>query len=116
MTLVVNGDYAVSISNNAVVDITAPSTGNYAGIALFGLRTASKWTQHTFSNNVVVNITGAIYFPNQILNFSNNFSPGVKCTQIIARIIYFANNVYLDHDCAGTGVKPIGGTSSQLVE
>jgi hypothetical protein len=117
VTLIVNGNYAMSIGNNVTINLTAQSTGVYAGLAFFGLRTATKTVQQSFSNNTVLNVTGAIYFPNQIVNFGNNSQTGgARCTQLIGRIINISNNVYLDHSCTGTGVKPVNGTSSQLVE
>jgi Flp pilus assembly protein TadG len=118
VTLVINSDYPVTFTNNAQVNITAPSSGPYAGLAFFGLRDARASTVHTFDNNTVMNIKGVIYFPNQIIEFNNNGSttPG-GCTQVIGRIVRFYNNVWLDANCDATGVKPIGGnTLSQLVE
>jgi hypothetical protein len=58
-----------------------------------------------------------IYFPSQIVRFQNNGITGTsQCTQVVARIIQIENNVNLDNHCADTGVKPIGGALSQLVE
>lgn len=117
VTIIVNGNYAVNIGNNAALNVTAPTTGPYAGIALMGLRTATPTVSQVFGNNAMLNIVGALYFPNQILHFSNNGIVGTShCTQVIARIIDIDNNVYLDNDCAATGVTPIGGSETTLVE
>jgi hypothetical protein len=117
VTLIINGNYAVTFTNNAQVNITAPATGPYAGMAIMGLRNATSSVTQTFSNNTVLNIKGVVYFPNQIIRFDNNgaTTPG-GCTQVIGRIVRFYNNVWLDKDCDGTGVKPIASTISQLVE
>lgn len=119
VTLVVNGNYAINIGNNATVDITAPTTGPTAGIAFMGGRSATPTVTQTFANNTVLNLTGAIYFPNQILNFDNNANTSQNsCTQVIGRIVQLANNVGIHSNCAGTGVKPItfGGSAVALVE
>jgi hypothetical protein len=117
VTLIVNGDYAVDFSNNATVNITAPSSGAYAGLAVFGRRDATANVTQQFSNNTTLNITGVIYFPNQIVQFDNNGSTGSGgCTQVIGRIIRVGSNVELAKSCAGTGVKPIGSSPSRLAE
>jgi hypothetical protein len=117
VTLVINGNYAINISNNVTLNLTAPATGDYAGLAFFGLRTATSSVTHTFQNNTMLNIKGAVYFPNQIVDFRNNgaTTPG-GCTQVIGRLIRISNNVGLDKDCEGAGVKPIGGSKAQLAE
>lgn len=117
VTLVINGDYAVAFTNNARINLTAPATGPYAGIAIFGDRNGRSNVTHNFDNNTVLDIQGVIYFPNQTVEFHNNGETGIaQCTQIVARIIDIDNNVNLDNNCAGTGVKPIGGGLSQLTE
>ncbi|HEV2561832.1 MAG TPA: hypothetical protein VGT78_06795 [Rhizomicrobium sp.] len=117
VTLIVNGNYAVNIANNTTLNLTAPTSGPYAGIAIMGLRSATASVTQTFGNDSILKITGAIYFPNQIVNFENNSVTGAtECTQVIARIINVSNNVYLNNRCAGTGALPLGGSKPQLVE
>jgi Flp pilus assembly protein TadG len=110
VTLVINGNYAISIGNNAHVSLSAPTTGPTAGIVFFGSRTGTSTVLQRFANNTVLDLTGAIYFPNQILELDNNASsaPNGGCTQIIGRVVRFQNNVDLGANCAGTGVKQIG--------
>lgn len=117
VTLIVNGDYALDFANNGTLHITAPSSGPYAGLALMGGRTAAASVTHIFSNNTQMFVEGAIYFPNQAINFLNNQATGqAKCTIIIARLITIRNNVWLNNDCSLTGTPPIGTASAQLVE
>lgn len=118
VTLILNGNYAMSIGNNANVSIVAPSSGPYAGLAVLGSRAGQASTKQTFSNNTTLNITGAIYFPNQTIEFDNNstLGSGNGCTQVIGRIVNIQNNVWLDNHCAGTGVKPIGVLPARIVE
>jgi hypothetical protein len=116
VTLVVNGDYAIDIANNATINLTAPTSGDYAGMAFFGRRDATSTVLQKFSNNAILNIEGAIYFPNQILEIDNNGTTHANgCTHAVARKIQFMNNAALSNNCEGTGVKPIG-PPPQLVE
>ena len=119
VTLVINGNYAINIGNNATVDLTAPTSGSTQGIVFFGGRNATSSVIQNFSNNTILNLTGAIYFPNQVLSFDNNASTAGSsgCTQLIARQIQLMNNVSLGANCNNTGVKPIGfGSGVALVE
>jgi len=118
VTLVINGNYAINIGNNVTINITAPTSGPTAGLAIASIRTATASVTQLFSNNAILNLTGAIYFPNQTVQFDNNSTINTaKCGQLIARIIQLQNNANLKNDCAGTGVLPItGGSTPQLVE
>lgn len=117
VTLVINGNYAISIGNNATVDLSAPTSGSTSGIVFFGGRSATSSVVQDFSNNTILNLTGAIYFPNQILNFDNNASSAGSngCTQLIAREVQLSNNVSLGSNCSGAGTSPIGGFGSTTV-
>jgi hypothetical protein len=116
VTLIINGNYAVNISNGAHLTLTAPSSGPYSGIAIMGGRTATSTVSHVFSNNASINVFGAIYFPNQIIDFQNNGATGNgRCTEVIGRIVYVSNNVALDDQCSG-GVLPIESSKSRLIQ
>jgi Flp pilus assembly protein TadG len=118
VTIVVNGTYAMSISNSAVINLTAPTSGPYAGLAFFGPRNSSSAVTQTLgSNSATLNITGAIYFPSQTLHMTNSASVGAPaCTQVIADVIIVSNSVTLDNNCSGTAVVPIGGSKTRLVQ
>ena len=110
VTLVINGNYAISIGNNATVDLTAPTSGATSGIAFFGSRTGTSTVVQDFSNNTILNLKGAVYFPNQIVNFDNNASSAGTngCTQIVGRMVQLSNNVTLGSNCSNAGTTPIG--------
>jgi hypothetical protein len=116
VTIVINGNYAIDIDNNAELNLSAPTSGDYVGIAFFGRRDATPNIMQKFSNNTVLNIQGAVYFPNQILEFANNgATTPLGCTHVIGRMVRLMNNVELKNNCAGTGVKPLS-PPAQLVE
>ncbi len=116
VTIVINGDYAIDINNNAVLNITAPSSGDFAGIAFFGRRDANSTVTQKFENNTVMDIEGVVYFPNQILEFDNNGTTQPEgCTLLIGRKVKVMNNVELLNDCDDTQVKPIS-PGAKLVE
>lgn len=116
VTLVINGNYAIDIANNAVLNLNASVDGNFAGIAIYGLRTATSSVLQKFSNNTILNLQGAVYFPNQTLEFDNNGTTLPNgCTQVIGRKVKLMNNVDLGNNCLNTGVKPLG-PPAELIE
>jgi hypothetical protein len=117
-----NTGFAVGIANNATLNLVAPGPGAgqpFPGVALMDLSAANAGgnpvQQNLNNNSVSFNLKGAIYFRNQILNFSNNVSLAGGCTQIIARIIHFSNNVNVDDNCAGVGITPINIAGNSIV-
>jgi hypothetical protein len=117
VTLVINGNYEVSIKNNVYINLTAPTSGDTTGVAIMGLRDATSTLTQLFDNNAIMNIQGAVYFPNQIVKFENNGMTGqTGCTQVIGRLVRLSNNVLLDSTCENTGVTEIFVQQSWLVE
>lgn len=115
VTIALVGNYAMYVKNNATLNITAPTSGTYSGLAFISDSNATSTLTQTFDNNAVLNITGAIYFPNQILELENNASGTSTCTQYIARKISMSNNATIGSTCTGTGTASITTASSTHV-
>ncbi len=107
---------AVTIDNGAKVDLTAPISGATAGISLFGSRLANESNTNTFAGGTDINITGALYFPTQTVNFSNGTKS--SCTQLIAGKIKIVGGTKLRSTNCPEGMQPIGGgaTAVSLIE
>lgn len=80
----------VTINGNANVNITAPSGAGarYSGIAFYNEEGTSS-TDSKFAGTGNTNIVGAVYFPNQSLNYRGTSTGGANCTRIIAGNIVF---------------------------
>ena len=101
-----------SINNNVIFNITAPDSGDYAGIAIMGRGFAGQtlaWNNGTF------NIKGAIYFPDSSLSVKNNFNSNL-CTQLVAWRIEINNNANMFDECPGSGIRDVGGATVALLE
>lgn len=117
VTLIINGNYSVTFANGARLNLVAPTSGPYAGMAIMGSRTATPSVVQTFRNGTTIDVQGVVYFPNQIINFENNGTTGIsQCTQVIGRIVNISNNVQLNNNCDATGVKPLGAGLGALTE
>jgi Flp pilus assembly protein TadG len=108
-----SSDYANFNYNGASgITLTAPTTGPTAGIAIFQDRAATSRNANTFFGNTSGNITGAIYTPNQPINFLGIGLMNSRCLQMIASHITIAGIIYMNDDCDGTGTAPISGHGS----
>ena len=118
LTSSTGSSYATAnISGGSNVNITAPTSGQTAGLALFQDRNAPSSGTDSFSGGATQNITGAIYFPHQAVNYSGGTATGGSdCTQLIAYTMTFTGGSTFNNSCAGVGTAPIGGGNSKIVE
>ena len=116
VTFYLTNGATLQINGNAKLNITAPTSGNYSGVAFYGDRTQLT-AKNTINGNAASNITGAIYFPSQEVDFLGNFSGAGGCTQVVADTIYYTGSATFSTNCANKGIKtiPVPG-SVTLVE
>jgi hypothetical protein len=97
-------------------NISAPTTGKYAGLAIFQDRRAAEQTI-TINGGSGSLINGAVYFPNAMLRLNGNGSSVSMCAKFIAKQLEFVGNGSVsisDPDsttCAGFGMGTAGVVS-----
>ena len=96
-------DYAkVTINGGAHINIVATTEGEYKGLAFFQDRDApviNSGSPNKLNGGSDMNITGAIYFPNQRLSFAGGNNSSGTCTRIVAYMIDFTGTSGLNTDC-----------------
>ena len=96
-------DYAtVTINGGADFNIVATTEGEYKGLAFFQDRDApviNSGSPNKLNGGSSMNITGAIYFPQQRLSFSGGNDSTGTCTRIVAYMIDFTGTSGLNTDC-----------------
>ncbi len=115
----VNQIGTVTINGNATVVLNAPSTGTYKGVLFFqdhDTPTASNKTANLNGGaNTVLN--GAMYFPNNEVQWAGNNSLAASCTLIIGDTVTFTGNSgFSVDDCANQGVNIAFTQKVSLVE
>jgi Putative Flp pilus-assembly TadE/G-like len=94
VTLYFEGDTQWNLNGNTRLNLTAPSSGPTAGLAMYekyGLGTMTR----PIDAGGGMDINGIIYFPSKLLNFnSNNNVSGSMKLQIIAKEVIFDNTRY----------------------
>jgi hypothetical protein len=116
VTVVLTGTSAttgtVQISNDSVLNMTAPTSGTTSGLAFMQNSNASDTSVSNFMGGSGMSITGAIDFPNSILWFSNGTTNTSTCTQLIGYQIVFDGGSKLTNTCTGKGTAGIGAGST----
>jgi hypothetical protein len=112
----------------SALNITAPSTGTTAGVAIYQDRAApdSTYTGSACASNcsafggtsATQNIEGAIYFPHGSVAYAGHAAnAGSNCTQLIAYTMNFSGTMTFNSRCSGTGVLGMSSTgTTELVE
>jgi Flp pilus assembly protein TadG len=115
VTIIINGTYCLGDGSclpghgiGGMLNVTAQTTGTFAGIAIFGPRDSDPKIIQEFANGSLNNIKGAIYFPSQTIHFAPNSQLNSSfCTQIIGRQIHIENNASVSNSCNGISIRPI---------
>ncbi len=109
----------LKINGDAQVQLTAPATGPYAGIAIYQDRRAPNDTSGSSPNLVNGNsnskFDGAFYFPNQQVGFNGNSGLHTDCFQLVARRVEFRGNMTISNSCSGRPSKPYDGKHVRLI-
>ncbi len=104
----VNGA-TVSMNGNSDVQLSAPTTGTYAGFLFISDR--SNTGGITINGDSTSSMTGVIYAPDASVSYIGNFAGTNGCTQIVAQTVSWSGSTQFNDDCtaAGIGQVQIGG-------
>lgn len=82
------------VNSTASINMSAPTTGTYAGIAIFQDRRAkdSASANNLINGNSSSVINGSIYFPNQELIYNGTGNTAAVCTMFIAKRLIFSGD------------------------
>ncbi|MES2907173.1 MAG: pilus assembly protein TadG-related protein [Pseudomonadota bacterium] len=119
LTSSTGSNYAnVNVSGGATVSLSAPTSSAYAGMLFYQDRNAPIATNsNKLNGGSSTNYVGALYFPQQELEFTgNNSSNSGACTKIIARTVSFSGNSYLSNNCPASVATVATQGTVQLVE
>jgi hypothetical protein len=108
VTFVLTGGGDVSFNGSASIDLTAPTTGEFAGILIFQDREADVDGIVSINGDSSSQFQGAIYAPSQTIRFNGNGNTTSDgCTHVIGRVVHLSGNANFGNDCSGTGTSEI---------
>jgi len=106
VTFFLTGGGTLNIAGTASVQLSAPTSGTYAGI-LFFVDPDDPNATHIINGDSTSFFEGAIYAPSGHVEVAGSGSVGGGCTQVVANTIEFTGDAGMGTDCTGTGVDPI---------
>jgi Flp pilus assembly protein TadG len=118
VTIILTGsgsDWAeLSLTSNTTMNITAPTSGTYAGIAIMQDPDAPTTAANNISANITMTVTGALYFPTAPLNLSSNTviqstgSGTTGCGLVVANTLTMASNSQINLNSSAANCDPYG--------
>jgi hypothetical protein len=106
----------VNMNGGAEMNLTAPTSGTYAGIMMYQDRRATQNLSNLVNGNSDSLYQGALYFPKQSLTFSGTSGMDTKCLQIVSRQVTFTGDSAVTNVCpANSGSSSISGIQIRLV-
>lgn len=112
------GQFDANAGSN--INLTAPTSGTYRGIAIYQDRRAvdGGQTNKVNGNNASI-VIGALYFPKQQLDYNGTGTTAAQCTMFVARRVNFSGNSGVTNkfkklaDCGDEGL-PSGGATRMV--
>jgi hypothetical protein len=110
-----NGDFSFSGGQNTVLNINAPSSGPFAGIAIAS-RTTSNSFQGFNGTGAVANINGVIYAPYAVVNYNAEITNQKNCLTLVADVVKINGGASLGKACPSASMNGSGFRAAGLVE
>lgn len=101
----------LKFTGGAELDISAPSIGAFAGVLFYADRD-DVGTSHQINGNADSELSGALYFPSQILEYAGGEETTNTCAVLIADQLVINGNARVYTSCAGSTQPGL----SELVE
>lgn len=110
---------SLDMNAQANLNITAPTTGKWKGMAIYQDRRAvdsaptgniTASSPNKINGGSASTVTGVIYFPNQQLTYNGGGTTSAVCTQLVAKRFYWSGNsgtTNITKNCAMHGITSI---------
>jgi len=99
-------DAQVFLTSQANMDLTAKTSGDYAGLIFAGDKRTQS-TTHRFAGGSDSHLSGAVYLPTDTIDLRGGASVKVGCLHYIAAEIDARGNSDMSNSCDGVGTKPL---------
>jgi hypothetical protein len=95
VTIILTGDTpgVVVPNGNSTIQLTAPTSGDYANMLFISTGTG----QSTINGTASSYFDGAMYFPNSTVSFSGNGGSRFQCAMVVASFVDFSGNSNLQN-------------------
>ncbi|HWH18485.1 MAG TPA: pilus assembly protein TadG-related protein [Allosphingosinicella sp.] len=105
----------ININGGANINLTAPTSGTYAGV-LMHYDARKEGGDYFINGNSGSTFEGAFYFPKQNLTFNGNSNMITNCIQLVAYRLTFTGNTKINNNCpTGGGARSFDASWVRLV-
>lgn len=101
-------DGGITVNGNASLSLSAPETGDYAGMLFWSAR--SNTSSNTFNGNGATDLNGFLYFYSGDVNYTGNNGTTSTCLRIVANTIEMSGSSLMKSDCTAE----LGGREAKV--
>ena len=107
MIYIDSGGGAINLQGGTTINLTAPTSGTYSGIAYFQDRNNTSLLNN-IANGATVNMTGTLYAPNAALTIAGGASGTQYGSQFIVKSLNLSNgiNITINTPTSASSTKP----------
>ena len=118
ITTYFDGDTNLSVNGQGDIDVSAPTSGYYAGMLFYSDPNSDPDTEHMVTGNGNTTFDGVMYFPNAIakINGNGHVNADADISAIMARQLRFGGNGTLDFHINDVAMLPPSMQYLTLVE
>lgn len=106
VTFLLANNADLSVNGGAILNLSAPTSGEFAGILFLGERSGPV-NSHSFSGNASSFLDGIFYFPKDEFSFMGSSNETSNCVQFLSAKISISGNTNLPMNCPPTSGKVI---------
>ena len=89
---------SLTMSGNATMNLTAPTSGTYANMLLIQAANAEVGNNNTINGNIGTALDGAIYFPSGDLDYTGSNSQVFQCAMIVGYTVKSSGTTDVQND------------------
>lgn len=101
-------DGGITVNGNASLSLSAPTSGNYAGMLFWSARTNTS--PHVFNGNGATDLNGYLYFPSGAVSYQGNNGTMSNCLRIVADTVTLTGSSTMRSDCSAE----LGGREARV--
>lgn len=114
VTIILTGDNpgTISMNGSSAIDLTAPTTGEYANVVLIGTTSGDN----TINGNNDTALDGAIYFPNGDVQFTGSTGQSFQCAMVVAYTVTFTGSSTIQNNTSScNAATQVSGRRVRLI-
>jgi Flp pilus assembly protein TadG len=103
VTIILTGTNPGSVTMNGTssMDLTAPTTGDYANMVLIQAANATTGNNNTINGDNLTALDGAIYFPSGDVTFTGSTAQAFQCAMVVAYTVEFTGSATVQNNTVG---------------